>query len=663
MNVLRHHVIREYEPVLPEKPSSDPPSGLNRLRTESQPDWLVAVFGLGRPVSWSRRQLRSMGEVVEGAFTRAEKPLILDKTVFRLRTEGRKASHVKMLQLGLRGDDYLNPDLILPGDWVMAWCFNNGQDKARVKAALLDGKPANGFMDGLKFLGRVHGVRRNGSVDPSTGTKRSAYGVTAIGFSELDTQFYYDLALASAAAVSGDAVKWMAQVGLDFNDLLRGGLERAADLKDNAGILLAAMVDIVLGRGIRSDVNDAARSATAAAGADDLTQHDLVPAPQAGKEAPAAYLVPRGVGLALGKTVSQASKDDRVFGYADIMDTVIGCQSYEPGSGFQPVLDASASRGPRKFCRDPLKGTFLPVNLSFVNHPVWSILTSYLNPQVNEIYTAMRCDESGSVVPTLVARQLPFSTDVAKAGPDFPLTRLLSRPRWVIAPQMVRQEDVGRSDATRCNLVHVYGAALSFAKNKSETVQMSRNPPLFDQLDIQRSGIRARMGSVTCALSDVDNADAQRAWLSMIADTAFGSHLTFNGTLNTAGIQSPVAEGDVVEHDGVAYEVESVTHECSVNDGKKKFETVLGLSSGMPVDQSGATDDIPVYPGFANTAVNRSHPEDVPAFQSIGVDIADLTEDVRGSGRSSVGDRTDAGGVDDFAGQSEPGLGGTPFRR
>jgi len=267
------------------------------------------------------------------------------------------------------------------------------------------------------------------------------------------------------------------------------------------------------------------------------------------------------------------------------------------------------------------------------------------------------------VVPTVVARQIPLSTDVAREKPSFPLTRFLSRPRWVVAPIMFRDDDFGRSDGTRCNLVHVYGQALAFVKNKSETNQIARNPPLFDQLDIQRSGVRARMGTVACALSDVTSRDEQEEWLAAIADWSFGSHLTLNGTLTTVGVQSPVAEGDVLEHDGVAYEIEAITDEWSVEysgtRAVKTWTTHFELSNGMPVDQSGAGEDFPVYPGFVNTAVNRSHPEDIAAFQSIGVDIADVTDDTRSAGRSALGDRTDTSGDPTFDTGNDPGQGGT----
>lgn len=604
MQPLRHRIIREYDAVPPAAPSSEPPL-TNLPRVQIEPDWLIAVFGVGRQISWNRATASSAGDVTEGALARREKPLLLDAEVTSLQIRRPKGSPTKTLSATLRGPNFLDPDLLVPGDWVMAWCFNNTSDRQRVRDALLAGKPANGFMDGLRFAGRAHAIRKRGRTDPGSGTKRVAYSLQAIGFSELDTTFCYDLALGTASEVSGDVVKWMAQVGIKFNDLLAGALKSAGNLRDNAGDLIAAMFNIILGRG-GGEGNAPSANATDLNTRLGGTGVVSPPQPQFAAEAPAAYLVPRGVGLALGRTVSEASKDQRVFGYSDICDLLVGTQKFEVGAGFNPDLDTSKSTPRRRFCQDPLKGTILPVNLAFVNQSVWSILCSYLNSEINEIYTALRVGPNNTVVPTVVARQIPFSTQAAVEPDDWPITRHLERPRWVVDAPMVRGDDLGRSDATRCNYVHVYGQALAFASNKSETNQIARNPPLFDQLDIQRSGIRAHVGMVACALADITARDEQTKWLAAIADWRFGSHLTLNGTLECCGIQSPVAEGDALEWDGVVYEIESISDDLSVDErGNKTWRTVFELSNGMPVDQTGAVA-IPAYPGFTVDDVDAS---------------------------------------------------------
>lgn len=628
--------------------------------TATSPDWLVVVVPLGRPVTWSRKTLHSMGDVVEGAFTRREDPVILADHVVSLHVTNSKRSHTKSLQAELRGVDCLDPDVMLPGDWVMAWMWNNQEDRKRVVEAIKKGEAANDFRDGLKFVGRLHGVRRRRHVEPFSGAKSQSYSVQAVGFRELDTLLFYDTALAGAHYKQGEIQKFMAQIGLDFNQLFGEEIKAAGDVKDNVDKLVTAMINLVLGRGVDDEANAGNRRATASAGASAQTQADLIPAPQAPAEAPGAYLVPRLVGQVLGRKPQQASKDDRVFGYADILDAVIGCQSYTADTGFQPEFDNGRSSVSRKFTTRKLKGTFLPVNLSFINQPLWGILTSYLNGEINEMYTALRTNSEGKVVPTLVARQIPFSTESLAEVRDFPLTRFMSLPRWVLPSDIVADSDVGRSDATRCNFVHVYGAAIDFAKNKSLTNQMSRNPPLFDKTDIQRSGIYPRMGTVQCALSDVSNTDQQKAWLAAIADWSFGSHLTMNGTVSMVGVQAPICEGDNAEFEGIVYHIEAVHHSCGVESSGdravKTFRTTLELSNGMPADQSGHTADIPVYAGFRNSPSTVERTDEVAAFASIGVDIVDVTSDVRDSvPAKSPAERTDVVSEPEFWAVGAPG--------
>lgn len=607
----RYQLIREFQT----DPNADGLSGVSdagHISTSSS--WALAVVQLGRPQSFSRRTFKSLGSVVEGAFTRREKPFIITDDCVQLNIQNTKRSHTKTLNATMRhsGTNYLDQDVVLPGDWILGWCWNNLEDQARVIKQILNGGSANGFGDGLKFVGRVHSIRKNVAVSPD-GTRDASYNLQAIGFEELDTQFFYDFALATASGVKNEIRTFMAQLGLDFTKWAEQEQQRAGNIKDNADKIIETLIDVIIGKGVSSTVNVPVERGTTAArqiNATALPAQDLKLAPQANKEAPFAYLVPVAVAKLLGRDVAEKSKAG-VFGYADLLDTIIGVQRFQTAednsSGtflpdlFYPELDAGSTRS-RKKTTIQLKGTFLPVNPSFVNQPLFQILQQFLNNSINEMYTALRVDENGAVVPTLVVRQIPFSTESIKERPEFPLTRFMSLPRWVVDPTMVTVEDVGRSNATRTNMIHVYGDASVYAANKSITNQMVRNPPIFDQTDIQRSGIRPMMATVSVALADQVRKDGARIWMEAIADWKIGSQYTLNGTLHTKGIQSPVAEGDNLEFEGHAYHIESITHSCVMSpDGRKTFSTSIEMSNGMPIDQTDATADFPRYSGFKNT--------------------------------------------------------------
>lgn len=618
VKAARYDLIREYQKEL--KNDTDGVNDSTHINTS--PTWALAVISLGQPVTYSRNTGKSVGSVVEGAFTRRAKPLIIVDDCISLSINNPKRSHTKSLQATLRASDtnYLNQDVILPGDWIFAWCWNNVEDQAKVIASVLNGGPGNGFDDGLKFVGRVHNIRKRVSVSPG-GERDASYSLTAVGFEELDTQFFYDFALATAVAGNKlEFASFMAQLGLDFSKLADAEQQKAGNIKDNVSYLIEALVDMILGKGVADEVNVPSERAIEAQQQTNqsvaLATDSLKISPQSNREAPFAYLVPVSVATVLGRDTAQKSKSG-VFGYADIMDTIIGVQQFESieeneflnnNSGtfsprlFYPEIDPDSTKS-RKRTPINLKGTFLPVNPSFVNRPLFQMLQQYLNSTINEMYTAMRTDENGKVVPTLIVRQIPFSTESAVQSPDMPLTYFLSMPRWAIHPTMVTNLDVGRSNATRINMIHIYGDASTYGSNDTVTEQMVRNPPIYDQVDIQRSGIRARMQTVNCAIEDEKRTDGARVWMEAIADWTMGSQFTLNGTLQSYGIQSPIAEGDNLEFEGVAYHIESVTHICSIAaDGTKSFKTALELSNGMPIDQGdrAALQDFPRYPGFTN---------------------------------------------------------------
>lgn len=624
-------LLREYNnPRLDDTGKVDSETVIDRNYICASPSWCIAVIRLGKPVSYSRVQTASNGKVVEGAFERKEHPLIITDDVVALNINSSKSNHTTSLSAQLKdvGTNYLARDVMLPGDWVMAWCFNNNEKQADVVERIKAGKPCNDPEDGLKFIGRVHDIRKHIDFTPD-GQKVSGFQLQCIGFEELDTQFFYDYALASSAAQSS-LRRFMAQMGLDFSQWANQEQQKAGQLKDNADYLIPQLVNIIVGKGAgQSFVNDPVGqgAANAAEVNEDVAQrmhfNSLRAAPQANKDAPYAYLVPRTVGLLLGLTPEGASKEG-IFGYADLLNLLIGVQKYEPHTnpytGMLPAnIDSEHDNAAinRVYLKDKLKGTFLPVNPTFVNQPLYQILQQYLNPALNEMYTTLRVDQYGAIMPHIVVRQIPFSTESVKEKKTLPLTRFMSLPRWKVSPVMVTAPgfSYGRSNATRINMLHIYGDASAFAANRTVTNQLVRNPPIFDEIDIQRSGIRMMSKTVNCALEDVTRPDGARDWMEAIADWTFGSHLTLNGTLNLVGIQSPIAVGDNIEFQGLVFHIESISHSCNIaGDGRKQFRTILQLSNGMPVDQEQASPDFPVYPGFTSMRTETSEQVPNPEF-------------------------------------------------
>jgi len=601
--------------------------GADPHKIDTNSGWAIAIVGLGLPVTFSRDNFAAQGRVVEGAFSRKSLPLVLSDTVVSCQVQNNKKGHVKNLNATILPElNLLNHENVLPGDWVLAWFWNNETDKNRILKNLASALRANDRSSGLKFLGRVHSIRKTVSVS-ADGKREARYNLQALGFDELDTSLFYDFNLATLASQDTSGSKFsefMAQMGLDFFAFVEKSIQGIVEQKDNSAEIIEQLVNIVVGRGIIKPVvqealdnaQDQARITVAKQGnPGNAISDERLQITSQSREAPFAYLVPVSVATVLGRSTSEKSKEG-VFGYSDILDTLIGVQTYEvnpddksggygsyffpPNSSFYPVLDMEVGIGNRKRTPDTIKGTHLPVGPTFVNKPLMSALQQYINPSINEIYTALKMNDGGDIVPTVVARQIPFSTEAIKQKDEFPLTKFMSLPRWVIHPSMVSSFDVGRSNASRINMVHVYGDASLFGDNVNITSQMVLNPPIFDNIDIARSGIKPYMQTVNCAIQDLTRPDGGRVWMEAISDWMMGGHLTLNGTITCTGIQAPVAEGDNVEFEGIVYHIESINHAGSITpDGQKQFATTMRLSNGMPDDQSNVVN-FPRYPGFVN---------------------------------------------------------------
>jgi hypothetical protein len=330
-------------------------------------------------------------------------------------------------------------------------------------------------------------------------------------------------------------------------------------------------------------------------------------------EGPYAYILPSAVGALINKV--EKSKPSGILAQADVLEVLYGVQNYTnttielkeneditKGGQDQNLGQLFSPRGAnhsgsRRYTGRRMLGTFPVVPPQFTDSSVWSILNQFLNPAVNEMYTCLRVNPDGFVVPTLVLRQLPFSTGMAKISA--PVTLYMDVPRWIADPILVKQADVGFSDSSRINFVHVYGdpgPANSPGAQSMASIQYVRNVPIHDDLDIARSGLRPYMTTVTCAAEDVQNGSAG-VWMKILADIVMGGHLTLSGIVELHGVQAPICPGDNFEWEGVVYHIESVSHRCSLAGFNKTFTTTLSLSHGLRNIYPAPSTDLELYPG------------------------------------------------------------------
>ena len=92
--------------------------------------WVIAIFRLGRPLSYSRKIKGSVGNVIDGVLLRKEKPLIITKECIQLSINSNKRSYLQQLSATLKdSENYLSADMVLTGDWMFAWITTNSADQ------------------------------------------------------------------------------------------------------------------------------------------------------------------------------------------------------------------------------------------------------------------------------------------------------------------------------------------------------------------------------------------------------------------------------------------------------------------------------------------------------------------------------------------------------
>jgi hypothetical protein len=155
----------------------------------------------------------------------------------------------------------------------------------------------------------------------------------------------------------------------------------------------------------------------------------------------------------------------------------MGIQSYSrpideqrtKAKALNPIFVAEDSSGDNVFYRTKsrCKG-FVPFIYSPVldNGTIWSTMHQFLNPVVNEMYTALRLNPAGKIMPTIIVREQPFSTKLynhiegfvrremkkVASGADYKKVRSEAVPRDTTDPTKFRSES-DQTDPTKMRSV------------------------------------------------------------------------------------------------------------------------------------------------------------------------------------------------------------------
>lgn len=518
---------------------------------QTSPAWVLTF------VRWQNRDtFRTLGsDDLSTGSLQVRDPEVVENDCLQVTTTVSKGTLTPSMNATLVMTDKNYVASIAPGDFVMVNMLNWEKDARRVADNARAGRAINGENDGFKGVFKVQGVRRIVSVDPNTGTKIVLFKINGYAFTEYNNTIYFNPYLIDPNQDPKNQLLFASYIGRDWANLINSkGLTNVQDV-------IATLVQSFIGAGITDEGR--------------MEKNGTLKSPNV------HFFIPELVGRLLGVKAAKAAKDIYIH--------LFGIQNYLTGSAQTLAAGMNPNGGnlTQKFNRiyytqQPCGGdTFLKPEY-WNQIKTWAIMNQYTNAPLNEMFTCFRISPEGRVMPTVVFRQIPFTSE------DFtgkmPITRFMNLPRWNIDTALILEQDIGRDEAARINFVQYFGKSTVSVNGADIAMEIAKGNYAYDVNDVQRSGLRPYVVTTQFDEPTTNNKEYRSpAWAQVVGDALIGGHLKMNGSIVTAGIVEPIAVGDNLELDQTVYHIEEVSHTASISvqDGRKMFRTSISLSSGV----------------------------------------------------------------------------------
>lgn len=533
------------------------------LINQSSPSWVLTF------VRWDVRDtLRAVSaSSINSAIFQVRDPLVVENDCVQVTVTSNKGTLTPSMNCTLLETDVNYATSIAPGDFVFVNMLNWDQDARRIVQTARSKNPGsiNGINDGFKGVFKIQGVRKVISVDPETGVKMVLFKINGFAFTEFNNTIYYNPYLRREDQGSGrDSLLFASNIGTDYAQLVN--MSHAPFCQDIIKFLIQSFIGV--------GVND--RGATFVAGSP-ITANTH-------------FYIPGQVGTLLGVRAAKAAKD--VYTYLFGLQKYSGSANQTLAVGMNPANLQAPANG-FYYTTKTVDGQ-TALKAEYWNQvKAWSIINQYVNQPLNELYTCFRVSPNGRVMPTVVLRQTPFTSENFGQSEPFPenytVTRFLELPRWKISSALITEVDLGRDESARINFVQYYGKVTIAKPDAAYAAQTAAKNYVYDINDVTRSGLRPYVVSSQFEdLSNNNDASFSRKWAQIIGDAVMGGHLKLNGTISCVGLVDPIAVGDNLEYDGTVYHIEEVTHSCIINagSGKKNFRSSMKLSNGVSISDS-----------------------------------------------------------------------------
>lgn len=517
-------------------------------------------------------------------------PVVVENDCVQVSVTTSKGTLTPSMSATLVQTDINYETAIAPGDFVFVNMLNWESDARRVADAARSGNALNGTQDGFKGLFKVQGVRKTLQTDPVTGTRTLVFRIDGFAFTEFNNTIYFNPNLINQKSLNN--------AGLFISDIATAWASFASRAgKPFVQEIMAFLIQNLIGLGVNPKAANAG---------------GLVVSPNV------HFLMPYQVGKYLGL--------DSVTSAKDIYSYIFGIQQYSGAS--DSAVDLSTGLNPSNLQTQEAYPGFFYTDIECRGNTIlkpeywnqvklWSILNQYTNAPLNELYTCFRVSPDNTVLPTVVFRQIPFTSEdfvTQKLGiqddnaRSIPVTRFLTLPRWKISPDFVMAIDIGKDEAARVNFVQYYAKSNFSDKGIDISGETAAKNYVYDSNDIKRSGLRPYIVQVQFDDLPGNLVQSGPIWARVVGDAVIGGHLKLNGTISCPGMVDPIAVGDNLEFDNTVYHIEQIVHTCVVNpsNGIKAFRTSISVSHGVSINSS---DQGTVYSemAFADAYASRSN--------------------------------------------------------
>jgi hypothetical protein len=545
--------------------------GENGSVQQTSPEWVLTF------VRWENRDTKGMSS---GTSTDVRDPLVVENDCLQVSTNDSKNTLTPAMNAVLIMSDVNYGTEIAPGDFVFVNMLNWPADARRVANQARAKKPINGVKDGFKGFYKVQSVRKILTSDPGTGTKILLFKITGYAFTEFNNTIYFNPYLIDPNQDPKNQFLFSSYLGRDWSKLINDkGLVNCQDL-----------ISVLLHSFIGDGINEQGRK----------EKNGVLKSPNV------HFFMPSLVGNLLDIPGVKAAKD--------VYLGLFGIQQYSNNNNQQLYVGMNPNPIYSKYNRiyytkTPCSGDSFLKPEYWNQVQAWSILNQYTNSPLNELYTCFRISPANKILPTLVYRQIPFTTEDFSES-KLPTTKFLNLPRWKIHPSLIHNLDIGRDESARINFVQYFGKSTIDSKGTAISAEIAKGNYVYDVVDVQRSGLRPYI--VTTQFDELTSAKKDYlspSWAKIVGDALIGGHLKLNGTLECTGIVDPIAVGDNLEFDNVVFHIEQISHSCiySVSDGKKRFRTIINLSSGVDINSSASGTK---YSEMTNTRAYKERERD-----------------------------------------------------